>query len=102
LGWYRVEDLNDDGRQTTRDVTACQNSSGYVKSYIYGRGVLDSDSETKSENEMRIYYYYSRVDNSREKLGKTTALSRLRAAQIFARRKDLPLKTFLTIYSISK
>jgi hypothetical protein len=51
---------------------------------------------------MKIYYYYSRRDITEERLGKVLATSRLRAAQTFAHRKDLPLKTFLTIYSISK
>lgn len=48
------------------------------------------------------YYYYSKVDPTNEKLGSIVALSRLGAAKMFAQRKRLDLKSFLSVYSISR
>jgi hypothetical protein len=48
------------------------------------------------------YFYYSRVDSNQEPVSTTIALSRLAAAKQFASRKQLPLKTFLSLFSISK
>jgi len=51
---------------------------------------------------MKYYYYYSKKDPLVEKLDKVLALSRLGAAQWFAKRKRLSLKAFLNIYKITK
>ena len=48
------------------------------------------------------YFYYSRVDSSQEPISTTLASSRLSAAKYFSQRKKLSLKTFLSIYSVSK
>jgi hypothetical protein len=48
------------------------------------------------------YIYYSKVDSSNELLGKISSPSRLAAAKYFAKRKNLPLKEFLKLYSVSK
>ena len=50
----------------------------------------------------RKYYFYSKLDSTQEPISKTVASSRLKAAKYFAARKRLPLKKFLSIYSISK
>jgi len=50
----------------------------------------------------RKYFYYSRIDSSQEPISTTIALSRLSAAKQFAERKRLPLKTFLSLFSVSK
>lgn len=52
---------------------------------------------------MTIYcYYYIKNDPSKEKLGKILIGSRLEAAKEFAGKKQLPLKTFLSIWGVSK
>ena len=52
---------------------------------------------------MTIYcYYYAKSDPSKEKLGKMLTGSRLEAAREFAGQKQLPLKTFLSIWSVDK
>lgn len=51
---------------------------------------------------MKKYNFYSRVDKSKEPIGSTTALSRLKAARYFAALKQLPLKSFLTLFAVSK
>jgi hypothetical protein len=51
---------------------------------------------------MKSYYYYSRKDKTKEPINLLTALSRLHAAKQFAARKALDLKTFLTIYAVSR
>lgn len=52
---------------------------------------------------MYLPYYYIKNDPSKEKLGQCLLpLSRLGAAKYFASRKQLPLKEFLKIFSISK
>lgn len=48
------------------------------------------------------YFFYSKSDSSKEPIGKITALGRLEAAKFFASRKNMPLKTFLTIFSVTK
>jgi hypothetical protein len=50
----------------------------------------------------RKYFYYSRTDSNQEPITTTIALSRLAAAKHFAQRKQLPLKTFLQLFAISK
>jgi hypothetical protein len=52
---------------------------------------------------MTIYcYYYIKNDLSKEKLGKILTSSRLEAAKHFAAQKQLPLKTFLSIWGVDK
>lgn len=48
------------------------------------------------------YYFYAINDWHQEPISKTLASSRLSAAKYFAARKNLPLKQFLKIYSISR
>lgn len=48
------------------------------------------------------YTYYSKSSVSKEILGRTHTTSRLLAAKYFAQRKNLPLKEFLKLYSVSK
>lgn len=48
------------------------------------------------------YTYCSKIDKTKETLGKTHTTGRLLAAKYFAQRKDLPLKEFLKLYSVSK
>lgn len=50
----------------------------------------------------RTYYFYARNDWQQEPIAKTIATDRLAAAKYFAAQKDLPLKKFLLIYSISR
>lgn len=51
---------------------------------------------------MGTYTYFSKMDPSKETLGKANNVTRLEAARYFATRKLLSLKQFLTIYSVSK
>jgi len=52
---------------------------------------------------MTLYcYYYIKNDPNQEKLGKVLTSSRLEAAEHFADQKQLPLKTFLSIWGIAK
>lgn len=51
---------------------------------------------------MKSYGFYSRVDKTQEIISKTIALSRLRAAEYFAKKKAMSLKSFLKIYAITK
>jgi len=48
------------------------------------------------------YYFYSKNDWHQEPIAKTIATDRLAAAKYFAAQKDLPLKQFLLVYSISR
>lgn len=48
------------------------------------------------------YYYFAKLDQSAEAVDKIFTTSRLAAAKHFAARKDLPLKEFLKIWSVSK
>ena len=47
-----------------------------------------------------VFGYYSRTDKTEEIVSKTVGFSRLQAAKYFAARKQLDLKTFLTLYSV--
>jgi hypothetical protein len=47
-------------------------------------------------------YYYVKNDPHQEKLGRILTSSRLEAAKEFAGQKQLPLKTFLSIWTIGK
>lgn len=53
---------------------------------------------------MKTYYFYAKLDKSKEPIGKTTGvfLTRLNAAKAFAQRKQLDLKDFLAIYAVSR
>jgi len=51
---------------------------------------------------MKSYYFYSRNDKTKEPISKLVALSRLAAAKQFATTKSMDLKTFLTIYAVSR
>lgn len=48
------------------------------------------------------YCFYSKIDSSQEPIDRIKALGRLEAAKFFAMRKNLSLKSFLKIYSITK
>lgn len=50
----------------------------------------------------KTYYFYARNDWHQEPIAKTIATDRLAAAKYFAARKQLTLKQFLQIYSISR
>ena len=47
-------------------------------------------------------FYYIKNDQNKEPLGKVVSISRLKAAQTFAERKQLPLKDFLKLFSVEK
>jgi hypothetical protein len=51
---------------------------------------------------MRQYYFYLKNTQTQEAIGKTYAWSRLSAAKYFSATKQLPLKAFLKIFSISR
>jgi len=51
---------------------------------------------------MTQYYFYSRNDKKQEPIDSVRALSRLQAAKHFARRKQLDLKSFLSIFTVNK
>lgn len=48
------------------------------------------------------YYYYSKLDKSAEAVDKVFTTGRLAAAKHFANRKNLPLKVFLQLWTVSK
>lgn len=47
-----------------------------------------------------VFGYYSRIDKNKEIISRTISLSRLKAAEYFAARKQLDLKSFLKIYAV--
>ena len=51
---------------------------------------------------MTKYSFYSRNDSNQEAIDSVRAFSRMQAAKYFAGRKQLDLKTFLSIYAVSK
>lgn len=51
---------------------------------------------------MAKYYFYSKKDSTQEPIMSTRAWSRMEAAKSFAAIKQMDLKTFLSIYSVSK
>jgi len=51
---------------------------------------------------MKTYFFYSKVDKSQEPIYYCKAMSRYNAALKFAEGKRMKLKTFLSIYSISR
>lgn len=46
------------------------------------------------------YFYYIKNDKTKESLGKVISTSRLKAANLFANRKQLTLRDFLKLFSI--
>lgn len=48
------------------------------------------------------YFYYIKKDETKESLGKVISTSRLKAANLFANRKQLTLRDFLKLFSIEK
>jgi hypothetical protein len=48
------------------------------------------------------YYFYAKNDWQQEPISRTVAPGRLSAAKYFAGRKNLTLKDFLNIYSVSR
>lgn len=54
-------------------------------------------------NKLVVYYfYYIKKDETKESLGKVISTSRLKAANLFANRKQLTLRDFLKLFSIEK
>ena len=51
---------------------------------------------------MKRYFFYSKNDSTKEPIFYCKESSRIRAAKKFAEGKQLDLKTFLTIYSVSR
>ena len=51
---------------------------------------------------MKQYYFYSRKDKSQEPISRLIAMSRLAAAERFAIAKGMDLKTFLSIFAVSR
>jgi len=51
---------------------------------------------------MKSYYFFIRKDINKEPINKTYAISRRYAAEKFAERKNLSLKSFLTVYEVSR
>jgi len=47
-----------------------------------------------------IFGFYNRNDKNQEVIGRVVSTSRLQAANIFAERKQLPLKEFLKVFGI--
>lgn len=56
----------------------------------------------KSKKMPKKYFFYSKNDPKQEPINSTFSFSRLQAAKQFANRKQLPLKTFLFLFSVSK
>lgn len=50
-----------------------------------------------------MYYFYSKNDKSKEPIKSTSKInSRLEAARYFAELKNMPLRTFLSVFSVSR
>jgi hypothetical protein len=49
-----------------------------------------------------LYGFYSRLDPNQEIINRLINISRLKAAESFANRKRLDLKSFLKIYGVKK
>ena len=50
----------------------------------------------------KMYYCYARKDSVKEPIMRAWTFSRLKAAKYFAERKQLDLKSFLSIFAVSK
>lgn len=51
---------------------------------------------------MKKYYFYSKMDSSKEPIFTITATNRMMAARRFAMGKQMSLKEFLKMYSVSR
>ena len=51
---------------------------------------------------MKKYYFYSKSDRNKESIMSIRSWSRLEAAISFAAIKQMDLKTFLSVFSVSK
>ena len=51
---------------------------------------------------MKKYFFYSKVDSDQEPISSIDSNSRLSAAKFFSNVKKLSLKSFLSIFTISK
>lgn len=51
---------------------------------------------------MKKYYFYSKMDSSKEPIYTISAISRIVAARRFAMGKQMSLKQFLKLYSVSR
>jgi hypothetical protein len=51
---------------------------------------------------MTQYYFYSKIDKNQEPVMNTRAWSRLEAAKHFAAVKQMDLKVFLSVFSVSR
>lgn len=51
---------------------------------------------------MKRYYFFSKQDVNRELIGCVDTSSRIKAAKRFASTKQLTLKQFLSIYSVTR
>jgi hypothetical protein len=49
-----------------------------------------------------LYGFYSKSDSKQEIINRTVHISRLKAAENFATKKRLDLKSFLKIYGVKK
>jgi hypothetical protein len=52
--------------------------------------------------EMKKYYFYSKTDKTSEPIAYTKAWGRLGAAKYFAQVKQMSLKSFLSVFKISR
>jgi hypothetical protein len=48
-----------------------------------------------------IFKFYNKNDKNQETIGRVVTSSRLQAARLFAERKQLPLKEFLKVFSVT-
>lgn len=51
---------------------------------------------------MKKYFFYSKADPKHEAIASTSSDSRLSAAKFFSKLKRLPLKNFLSIFTINR
>ena len=49
-----------------------------------------------------VHGFYIKSDSRQEIINRVVSLSRLEAAKYFANKKQLPLKSFLKIYSVKR
>lgn len=52
--------------------------------------------------EMKKYYFYSKTDKTSEPIAYTKVWGRLEAAKYFAQVKQMSLKSFLSVFKISR
>ncbi len=51
---------------------------------------------------MKQYFFFSKLDSTKEPINKTVAWNRYKAATYFAQIKQLKLKDFLRCYGVSR